>query len=138
MGVRCLMLKLKIVLFTLIFSINLFAVDVLVNSIDLNFKEEITKSKVYKTTVKEVTRYCTPVTISEFKNNKYRAARYLKKGSIICTKDVEADDGKSVLFNFGSIQIEQPGKIIFENDEYIKIRKNDGKVEKIYKDGRIE
>lgn len=53
-------------------------------------------------------------------------------------KDLDKDKNNSVLFNFGSIQIERPGKIIFENDEYIRIKREDGQVEKIYKDGRIE
>ena len=41
-----------------------------------------------------------------------------------------------MIFNFGNIQIEQNGEIIFQNDKYITIKKNNGKVKKIYKNGQ--
>lgn len=133
------MLKLKAFFIIWIFlSLNLFAVDVIVNNKDIDYKELISKSKLYKAKVKSVKKYCVPVKASDFNKKKFRATRYLKKGTILCTKDIELDKNNSVLFNFGSIQIEKQGKIIFENDEYIRIKRDDGKIEKIYKDGRIE
>lgn len=132
------MSQLKVFILLFFLSFKLFAIDVLVNKKDINFKEELSASKLYKTSVNNVRKYCTPLSIKKFQEKKYRASRYLKKGTVICTKDVYEDKNNKILFNFGAIQIEKPGKIIFENDEYIKIKRSDGKVEKIYKDGRIE
>jgi len=130
------MLKLSVLV--LIFSIKLLAVEVLVTKSDINYKEEVNITKLYKTNVNSVKKFCKPVKESDFKNTNYRASRFLKKGIVLCTKDIDKDKNNSVLFDFGTIQIEKPGRIIFENDEYIRIKREDGKIEKIYKDGRIE
>lgn len=132
------MLQLKVFIILSIFSFNLLAIDVLVTNKDINFKEEVNSSKLYKTNVKSVKKYCVPLTIKKLKEKKYRASRYLKKGTVLCTKDLYADKNNKVVFDFGAIQIERSGRLLFENDEYIKIKRDDGKVEKIYKDGRSE
>lgn len=132
------MLKLKILVLMFLLSNQLFGINVLITKVDINYKELVNLEDLYKSNVTSVKKFCEPVDENDFKTTKYRASRYLKKGTILCKKDLDKDKNNSVLFNFGSIQIERPGKIIFENDEYIRIKREDGQVEKIYKDGRIE
>ncbi|WP_072682185.1 hypothetical protein [Arcobacter sp. LA11] len=131
------MLRLKCLFFVIALSINLYSIEVLVTNSKINYKEIISVKKLSSGKVLSVKKFCIPATISDFENNKYYATRYLRKGSIICLKDIEKYSKNSILFNFGSIQIERDGELIFENDEYIKIKKRDGKIEKIYKDGRL-
>ncbi len=132
------MLRLKTLLFMTFFSINLYAIEVVKTTKNINFHEIIDASMLMPTNVSSVRKYCIPLVISNFKSNKLLAKRYLKKGTILCAKDVEEYTKKSVLFNFGTIEVERPGEIIYENDEYLKIKKIDGKIEKIYKDGRLQ
>ena len=132
------MLKLSLLFFIVANFFQLYALDVTVVTKDVDYKEILSKEFFVKARVNEVKKLCKPVSYDELVNNKYIAKRYLKENSIICTRDIEKYDKKSVVFNFGTIQIERYGKIIFENDEYIRIKGDDGKVEKIYKDGRIE
>ena len=131
------MLRLKCLFFVIIFSINLYSIDVIITNSKINYKEIISVKKLSSANVLSVKKYCIPATISDFEQDKYFAKHYIRKGSIICLKDIEKYRKNSILFNFGSIQIERNGKLIFENDEYIKIKRNDGKIEKIYKDGRL-
>ncbi|XOB61602.1 hypothetical protein ACMC56_13485 [Campylobacterota bacterium DY0563] len=132
------MLKLKILVLMFFLSFQAFGIEVLVTKKDIDYKELISLDDLYKSNVTSVKKFCEPVGENDFRTTKYRASRYLRKGTVICTKDLDKDKNNSVLFNFGSIQIERPGKIIFENDEYIRIKREDGQIEKIYKDGRIE
>lgn len=132
------MLKLKFSFLLVLFSINLFAIEVVVVTSNIDFHETISTSKLAVSEVKSVRKYCTPLKISDFESNNLIAKRYLKEGTILCTKDIEENSKNKVLFNFGSIEVERPGEIIYENDEFIKIKKLDGKIEKIYKDGRVQ
>jgi len=131
------MLRLKCLFFVILFSINLYSIEVLVTNSKINYKEIISIKKLSSANVLSVKKFCIPATIRDFENDKYYATHYIRKGSVICLKDIEKYSKSSILFNFGSIQIERDGKLIFENDEYIKIKKRDGKIEKIYKDGRL-
>lgn len=132
------MLKLKkLILLLLISTHSLFAIEVVITRSKINYHEIISLSKLAVSDVYKVKKNCTPLQISDFKSKKLLASRYLRKGTILCTKDIEEYKKSSVLFNFGSIEVERPGKVIFENDEYIKIKRVDGEIEKIYKDGRL-
>jgi len=133
------MSKLKLLLISFIFfNINLFAAQVLVAKKDISYNSTVTAEDVRLTNAEILQKYCEPITIEMLKSNKYISNRYIKQDTVICTDDISVYQKNSVLFNFGSIQIEQNGKMIFENDEYIKIKKDNGDIEKIYKDGRIE
>ncbi len=137
MGEVFLMLKLRAFFIFIIFTINLYAIDVIVTNSKIDYKEKIDVKKLSFAKVLSVKKYCIPLTILDIQSKKYLAKRYLKKGTVLCTSDVKEYSKKSVLFNFGLIEIEKEGKIIFENDEYIRIKKPNGKIEKIFKDGRI-
>lgn len=132
------MLRPRIFFLILFFSLNLFAIEVVVVTSKINYKELISISKLSASNISKVKKYCIPMNIKDFKSEQYNAKRFLKKGTIICEKDVEKYSKNSVLFNFGGIEVEKPGKIIYENDKFIKIKKLNGKIEKIYKDGRLQ
>ena len=137
MGETFFMLRHKCLFFILFLCIESFAIQAVQTNSKINYKEMIPTSKLTRVEVDKVKKYCLPLIKNDFKNKKYVAKRYLKKGTIICSKDVEEYTKNSILFDFGPIEIEKPGKIIFESDKYIKIKKIDGKIEKIYKDGRV-
>ena len=40
-----------------------------------------------------------------------------------------------MIFDFGNIEIEKDGKVIKDTKQYVRIKNNDGTIEKIYKDG---
>jgi len=133
------MLRLSsLVIVLIIFSSKLFAINVVVAKQNINFNEFITTQMVMPSRVTSVKRHCVPATLDDFKNKKLQATHYMKKGYVICKDDIKEADKKSVLFNFGPIEIEKHGKIIFENDDYIRIKKSNGDIEKIYKDGRLK
>lgn len=131
------MLRHKCLFLLMLFSINLYAVDVIIAKSKINYKEIISIQKLSKHKVSSIKKFCVPATVNDFQSNKYIATHYIKKGSVICLKDIELYNKNSILFNFGAIEIEKNGKIIFENDKYIRIKKDNGKIEKIYKDGRL-
>lgn len=119
------------------FIVNAFAIDVVVTNKDINFNEIINSSMVNKSVVKSVKRHCNPVSFEQFTNKKLQATHYMRKGYVICQNDVKEYKKQSVLFDFGVIEIEKQGEVIFENDEYIRIKKSNGDIDKIYKDGRL-
>lgn len=136
-----LFLKLKhniIILSLFAFSFNSFAIDVIVATSKINYKEKIDSSKLRLSKVNELKKSCKALTLKIYNSDTFIAKHVIKKGSIICLKDIKTSKQESVIFKFGSLQIEKEGKILFENNEYIRIKKNDGKVEKIYKDGTIK
>ena len=126
------------VLFLIFFSFELFAYDVYVAKKDIGYKKMVKLSNLFFKKTDKLSKFCKPFDASILENESYYALHYISKGSIICTKDVEKHNRKSVRFNFGSLEIEKEGEIIYENEKFIKIRKFDGKIEKIYKDGRLK
>lgn len=127
----------RLFVFISLFFTKLFAIDVVVASQAINFNEIIDPQMVQKAEVANVKRHCVPVPYEDFVNKKLQATHYMRKAYVLCEKDVQEYKKEAVLFDFGAIEIEKEGEIIFENDEYIRIRKIDGDIEKIYKDGRL-
>jgi hypothetical protein len=130
------MLKLSILI--LFFTTNLFAIKVLVLKEAIGFEQKIKVSKLRLMTVSRIKRNCVPLTLSEVQNNKYSTTHYINKNSVICKKDVKIYKNESVVFKFGGLEIEKKGKLIYENEKFIRIKKENGKIEKIYKDGRLK
>ncbi|RXK11888.1 hypothetical protein CP965_11955 [Halarcobacter mediterraneus] len=124
-------------LFLILFISKLYSYDVVITNKDINYNEVININMISQTKVNEIKKYCKPLSYEDFKNNKYQASHYMRKGFVICEDDVKNYKKKSVLFDFGIIQIEKEGEVIYENDEYIRIKRKDGEIEKIYKDGRL-
>lgn len=132
------MLRLRSLFVLFFLSLNLYSIEVVVTNTIINYKEKVDIKKLSSANVLSVKKFCIPITIQDLETKKFMAKRYLRKGTILCTNDIEEFSKNSVLFNFGTIQIEKEGKVIFENNEYIRIKKPDGKIEKIYKDGRLQ
>lgn len=130
-------LKFSFITVFFIFFSNLFGIEVIVSKVDMTFRTELTPENLEIKDVKVVPNNCKPLKLEELKNDKYLSSKFIKKNQIICDDDVKKVVKKSVIFNFGSIEIETDGKIIYENDEYIRIKKDNGKIEKIYKDGKV-
>ncbi len=136
MAENSLILKLNFLVF--LFSIELFALDVLISSKTIAFEEKIDTSKVRIEDVSEVNKFCIPLKITDLEENSYVTTHHINKNTIICLKDVKKGDNESIVFNFGGLKIEKKGKIIYENKDFIRIKNSDGTIEQIYKDGRIK
>lgn len=128
----------KIILLLLIVCSSLFSYEVLTVRKDIRFKEKIIKENLVLKHVETLGNNCTPLSLKDLENESYTASHYLFKDSIVCMNDVIKYEKESVLFDFGILEIEQEGKVIYENDKFIRLKKQDGTVEKIYKDGKIE
>ena len=61
---------------------------------------------------------------------------HINKNSIVCEKSVRSTENNEIIFNFGGVKIVKKGKIIYENEEFIRFKNLDGTIEQIYKDGR--
>ncbi len=131
-----LILKLNFLVF--LFSVKLFALNVLISSKTIAFEEKIDTSKLRVEDVAEVNKFCIPLKISDIEENSYITTHHINKNTIICLKDVKKGDNESIVFNFGGLKIEKKGKIIYENKDFIRIKNSDGTIEQIYKDGRIK
>lgn len=129
-------LKLSLVIFLL--NINAFAISVLVSQEAINFEEKLDASKVKLQNVGELNKSCVPLKLSEVQNEEYITTHYINKNTIICTKDVKKYENEFIIFNFGGVQIEKKGKVIFENKDFVRIKNIDGTIEQIYKDGRLK
>lgn len=130
------MLKHSLLLFIFSFTC-LQAITVVVAKKQIAYQQKIQESYVEVRNINSINKNCIPVTLAQIKENNYLAKTFINTGSIICKRNITIAKQNSVKFNFGAIEIETPGKIIFENDEYIRIKKLDGSIEKIYKDGRL-
>jgi len=132
--------KIKLVIL-LFLSFNIFAQNIKVVPVTnkvINYKAKIYASNVRL--VQENEKYfCKEyVDIKLLKQNKYFAKHYLRKNKPLCKKNVFLQSSRKIKFNFGNLEIEKDGEIIRETDHYIKIKTIDGKIEKIYKDGRTK
>jgi hypothetical protein len=79
---------------------------------------------------------CKDLTYDTIKNNNYVAIHYIKKNNIICKKDIKKLSTTKVIYKFGGfLEAEEYGKVITETNKYIKIKKPNGKIKKLYKDG---
>jgi len=107
----------------------------------INYKEQVTSNKYLLVEVNDTNKLiynirCRDyVNIDKLKSNKYRANHYINKNKVICKKSLYLKPTNKINFNFGSFEIESFGKVIQETNKYVKIRKPNGKIEKIYKDG---
>jgi hypothetical protein len=103
---------------------------------DIKYKENINSSDLYyvaQSNEYSCKEYLKPNLLAQ---NLYKAKRYIIKNTPICQKDAVYEKPKIIRFKFGSLIIEKEGELLQETDEYIRIKNSDGKITKIYKDGR--
>lgn len=129
---------LRLSLLISLFTINAFALKVLVAKESINYEEKLKTSDVKRMNIQSLVKACNPLTLKQLSNNEYVTTHYINKDSVICLKDVKIYKKESVIFRFGLLEIEKKGKVIFENDKFIRIKRVDGTIEKIYKDGRLK
>jgi hypothetical protein len=128
-------------IFLLIFCIGLSSIlnaksyDVLVANKDIKYKSIVTLNDTFSKQVSFLPKHCIPMAKKDFSKIKLMAKHYIRSGRILCVKDLKVDSESKIIFDFGTVQIEKRGKIIFENEKYIKIKTPNGKIQKIYKDG---
>jgi hypothetical protein len=129
--------KIRIIIFILSFNVLLGAVQVVpVTNKIINYKAKIYRSSVRLVQINDKYSCKEYIDIQLLKRNKYYAKHYLGKNKPLCKKSVFLATSKRIKFKFGNLEIEKDGEIIRETDQYIKIKSIDGKIEKIYKDGR--
>ena len=129
---------LKLSLLCLLLSVNSYAISVLIAKESINFEEKIDSSKLIVQNVSDISKACIPLKLSDIQKQDYVTTHFINKNTIICQKDVKDYKDTGVVFNFGGVKIEKKGKIIYENDEFIRIKNLDGSIEQIYKDGRLK
>lgn len=129
------MLRLSFIFF--IFVNEIFAQVVIVAKESFKFEETVLVEKLMQKDVSNIKKNCIPLSMEEISNKRYITTRFINKNSIMCQKDVKENKEKGIIFNFGGFQIEKKGTIIYENDEFIRFKNEDGTIEKIYKDGRL-
>ncbi len=123
-------------LFLLLMLCHLNAIDVLIAKNKISYNAPILKKDLRLLSVEKIKKRCEPLSLKRLDSNKFIAKHFINKNTVICESSVKVYKKNSVIFNFGNIQIEQNGKIIFENDKYITIKKSNGKLKKIYKNGQ--
>ena len=125
----------KIIFIIFIFLINLNSTEILVSKKNINYKQLIDINNLELVNISNDIR-CTTFDKNLLKSNKYQAKRFIYKGRSICYKDVQKVVINKVKADFGNIEIQRNGKIISENNDYVKIKNYDGKIIKIYKNGQ--
>ena len=129
---------LKHSLLIIFLSIHSYALTVLIAKESFAYEEKLSKSKLRLVNVNKVRKSCIPLTLKDINENEYVTKHYINDGSILCQKNVKTYKKQSVTFKFGALEIEKKGKIVYENNDFIRIKKADGTIEKIYKDGRLK
>jgi hypothetical protein len=123
----------KLFLFTILISF-LYADVALVSTKDLKFKQKLDYGDLkLQYFDKKIT--CTMFDKQKLLNEQYQTIRYIPKNKPICNKDVKKVIDHKVRVDFGNIVIEKDGEFIGETKDYIKIKKSDGTVERINKNG---
>lgn len=136
MGEEYLILKLSFL--TILLNITLFGASVVVTKESIKLDEQIVASKLKVQNLANVNKSCEPVSLTDLQNEVYIATHYINKNTVICRKDIKRFQDETIVFSFGGLQIEKKGKIIYENNEFIRFKNLDGTIEQIYKDGRLK
>jgi len=126
----------KFVIIFIVFFLNTYAIDILVSSKNIKYKEYLNYENLVVTSTSKKVR-CTMFNKEELLNNKYEAKRYIIKGKAICNKDVKISQNSQISYDFGNIVIQRNGIVIGETKKYIKVKNNDGSIDKIFKNGQL-
>jgi len=119
----------------LVFGIFLYGETILVSAKDIKYKEYLDYGNLQEVVTPKKVR-CEMFDKQKLFENKYIASRYIVKNTPICTKDVQIAPNHKVKFDFGNIEIERDGEFLGETKEYIRIKRPDGTIEKIDKNGQ--
>ena len=126
----------KLVVSIILFTFILYAQKITIAIKNINFKQKVTSADVIKIEYDKQLN-CEPIDIDVLNQHNYIAKHYIIKGKPIYKKDIKIAKKHIVKFDFGNIIIEKEGEIITKTKHYIKIKKSDGKIEKIYINGNF-
>lgn len=127
---------LRLSFLSLVFSSYFIASFVTKTEIANKYEEKIDISKLEQKEFETIPRTCTPLTLEDLQNGEFITTHHINKNSIVCEKSVRSTENNEIIFNFGGVKIVKKGKIIYENEEFIRFKNLDGTIEQIYKDGR--
>ena len=126
----------KIIFLSILFvSLSYGSILVVKASHNIRYKAKIVQEDIILSYEDRLPLNCELISLDDLLSDKYRAKIYIKKNRIICKKDVYIPAKNKVIFDFGNIEIEKDGKVIKDTKQYVRIKNNDGTIEKIYKDG---
>lgn len=125
----------KFILLILSFNIFINATDILVSNEDIKYHTILDYDNLKIISTNKRVR-CNMFNKNNLIKTTYRAKHYILKGKPICNKDVQIVKNHKIRYDFGNIVIERSGKVIGENKKYIRIKNNDGSIDKIYKNGQ--
>jgi hypothetical protein len=135
-------LKKIIVFISFCIFLQASSVEVIKASRDIRYKNPISKTDLYLDIVdiNSIDKFCNPVARDDFSKSQFRAKKYIRKDKIICIRDIYKSSivNDKVLFDFGLIQIERAGKIVRETKDYVRIRDENGNLQKVYKNGKLK
>ncbi len=124
----------KFLVFLILLNISYAQV---IASKDIYYNQRVTQDN---TTIKNNIKNtkCKLMIKSMLNKNEYISVHYIKKNTPICIKDVRLMSKNKVIYTFGDfIEVEEYGNIITETNKYIKIKKSNGKIRKLIKDGLV-
>jgi len=125
----------KIALFIIFITHNLFAANILVSNVNIKYKQHLNYDNLSIQTTNKKIR-CTMFDMNKLLSNTYEARHYIIKNKPICNKDVKISFVKKIRYDFGNIVIQRDGEVIGETKKFIKVKNNDGTIYKIYKNGQ--
>lgn len=129
---------LKLSFLAILLNITLEATSVIVAKEAIKLDEQIVASKIRVQNSANVNKSCEPISLNDIQNEIYIAKHHINKNTIICKKSIKQFSDETIVFNFGGLEIERKGKIIYENKDFIRFKNLDGTIEQIYKDGRLK
>jgi hypothetical protein len=118
----------------LFIALNLFGDIALVSVKDLQYKEVVDFANLQEVNFDKKI-YCKKFDKLKLLEDEYIAKRFITKNSPICDKDLLLAPNHRIKFDFGNIVIEKNGEFMGETDKYIKVKNQDGTIEKIDKNG---
>jgi len=122
-------------IFVLLFlTLCLYGDVALVSTKDLKFKQALDYGDL-KLQYLDKKIHCKMFDKQKLLTNKYKTIRYIPKNKAICEKDVVQMLDHKIKADFGNIVIEKNGEFVSETKNYVKIKKQDGSIEKINKNG---
>ena len=119
----------------MVLPLSLLAYEVFVAKEDIMFRQSIDNTKLVLTKRTKLPKFCTLILPKDIKESNYIAARFIKKGKVLCKNDIKQHQKNRILFSFGTIEIEKDARVVRDTKEIIVLQRRDGKLERIDKRG---
>jgi len=124
-------MKYFLFLIYLFLFINLNAKEIYIATENISYKTLLIDGENIKLkNVTKIPHYCTPVTVID---GRVISKNYIRKGRVICKRNLKKEVQDVITFDFGNIQIIKSTKILKTDKKSITIRNQNGGIEKIDK-----